>query len=1055
MKLPRLLKRMLQVLLLVVVLVCVLLAMLPALLSHDRAQVWLQGRVRQALEVGQEVSWDRVRLRWGGGQQVEGLVYREPGVDIAIDRVSIESGLLSFLKRDIQFGEIIIDRPVVVLALPSVEEDVEPAPDKPARAARSVSDRENPPTVAREMPAPREIREEVVKDVTPFQMPVEIRGAIVVQDGLLKVRDEAATQEMVWEDLQMRTAFLHGLRQPVSFQLTAKQEHATGTTDLALSGSVRVLQENGVFDPQALSAELDLVLQRLQIGNVAWIPHALADAPMVEGLLDTKFNVAIAGVDRVRVDFSADVTDPVVSGGALGKDRLEPGDIAVEVKAGWQDGSLQLELLRVDNALLQLGGEGSLVGNMEGDYPVGEMRLEMNADVARILMQLPETIPLHDGMELEEGNLAARFSLRSDGTSMDVDAVLELLQVQARQQEQVLVFEDLLKTEFSLQLSPSGPELKNLVLQTGFADVQGKGTLDAFRLLVDVDLDAAREMAGQFVDLGSQLLEGRVSIEGMLESKDSAVRSIQVTAESSGIRFGASPEQVFSVSTVRLQSSGDVHFAKDGFTPLRATGLRAVLQSDPVKVSASAADLDLTTVPPGLPSGSLQWDIDFEKIQSILVSAGMLGDDMQVTGQFRGATAISLQDSMLSFSPFEGNLSGVKVVTPEVSFKEPSLTMQWSLAMTLPPAPLDLVLTNGEMASDSFALRLPEVRYAVGANGLGILDLKDAILTADLGGLMPLIQTATGAPIEVGGDSITTFSWKGPIDPAWENIVREGEGAAEVRVPRVKAYGMLATNVVTTMRAGEGRIHLALDTSANEGRVRMQPVIDVTGEEPLLVMPADSHVIQNVNLTDEMATELLALVHPLLRGSSVLGGIVNLTLETCRVPLSEAGVQGADLRGRFTLLDLELEPRGPLLEIMDAARVRSQKVHVAEQQIAFVVEGGRIHPSPLALVAAGHELSLAGSVGLDASLDYRVLVPISAELVGRDAYRHLQGQTLGLPIRGTVIRPEIARDAFAQAIASMVKDAATDAIREEGREAVRDLQERGEDALRDILRRRR
>jgi hypothetical protein len=137
------------------------------------------------------------------------------------------------------------------------------------------------------------------------------------------------------------------------------------------------------------------------------------------------------------------------------------------------------------------------------------------------------------------------------------------------------------------------------------------------------------------------------------------------------------------------------------------------------------------------------------------------------------------------------------------------------------------------------------------------------------------------------------------------------------------------------------------------------------------------------------------------------------------------------------------------------ARLPARSVKVAEQEIAFRVEDGRIHPSPLALTIDGHALALTGSVGLDATLDYKATIPVTADLVGREAFRLLEGATLALGIGGTVSRPALAGDAFAKAMASLVKAAAANIVREEGREAVRDLQERGEEALRDLLRKHR
>ncbi len=1047
MKVHRYLKRTILVVLVLCLLIVLGIAALPSLVGSRRMQSTLRERVNEGLRDTQHVSWERVRLGWFGRQRIENLVYEDDGISVSIDSISIEKGLASLIGRNIAFGTLKVERPQIGITLPDVPAhdptpvvpDITPYRPRETRAYEPAVDKPDP----------------IVAEHVPFRLPVDLRGHLQVQNGSLTVRNASGTKESVWQDVHMHVSLANGLREAMDMQLTAKQPHEAGVGEVALSTSVRLLQADGSFDAETFHADLSLALENIHIGSFAWIPHELADIPMLEGKLQTKLEAGIIGIDQLSIDYQTLIHDALVHGGPLGEDRLELGTIETEAKVLWRDQALRVDAMRVDNVLLQLQGEGVLEAFGRATYPVGNMRLDMEADIARALMQLPNTVPLHEGMELDAGTFLLDALLESDGENLAFSGNMALPHVQMRRDALELDIEDLLKSQFAIQLSEAGPVVDNLKLQTPFAELAGSGDLDSMRIRGDIDLDAAREMAAQFVDMGSQIMEGRITIAGHLETRAADMRSFEVTTESAGIRYGVSEEQVFALDAVHVDTRGDIHFDTDAFVPLRLSELRLIFRSEPAQLSATVPEVDLQTVPLAIPVASLQWVLDLAELEATLSSAGMWQDDLHMSGSFTGATRVSLQDEMLSMSTFEGNFTNLRFKADEVELDEPSVTMRWAGKLQLPPAALDAMITNGVVESAALSLQLPEARFFIPEDALPVVEVRDAVLKSDLGALAPLIQATTGAPIELDGESRASFSWRSPFSPVWEEMVREGQGTGDIRVPRIKAYGMLATNVVTTIQAEDGLVNLVLDTAVNEGRVVIEPILDVTGEEAFLIIPDDSHVIQNVVLTDEMATELLGLVHPLLRESTVLGGVVNLTLETCRIPLTETGVEGAALRGMFLLRDLELEPRGSLASVIETTRLRSQRVRVDEQRISFYVEEGRIHPSPLEFSVSGYVLSLAGSVGLDSSIDYKVAVPVSSELVGREAYRLLEGQTLALPIRGTVTRPEIGSDAFARALGEMAKDAATEAMREEGREALRDLQERGEDALRDILRRHR
>jgi hypothetical protein len=87
---------------------------------------------------------------------------------------------------------------------------------------------------------------------------------------------------------------------------------------------------------------------------------------------------------------------------------------------------------------------------------------------------------------------------------------------------------------------------------------------------------------------------------------------------------------------------------------------------------------------------------------------------------------------------------------------------------------------------------------------------------------------------------------------------------------------------------------------------------------------------------------------------------------------------------------------------------------------------GRIHHRGLKMKIGDVIASTSGSVGLDQSLDLVIEVPIQDDwLKGSNIVGSIAGQTIQIPIKGTIGRPSIDRSALNNAAQQMVTGAAS------------------------------
>jgi hypothetical protein len=107
-------------------------------------------------------------------------------------------------------------------------------------------------------------------------------------------------------------------------------------------------------------------------------------------------------------------------------------------------------------------------------------------------------------------------------------------------------------------------------------------------------------------------------------------------------------------------------------------------------------------------------------------------------------------------------------------------------------------------------------------------------------------------------------------------------------------------------------------------------------------------------------------------------------------------------------------------------------VHLDEQQVRVNMNQGRVFHQDLKMKVGEIAIVTSGSVGADQTLDLIVEVPIQ-EGWGADhkLLRHLQGQSVRVPIKGTIGRPQIDRSALDELGRQIVGGAASNLINRE------------------------
>ena len=318
-----------------------------------------------------------------------------------------------------------------------------------------------------------------------------------------------------------------------------------------------------------------------------------------------------------------------------------------------------------------------------------------------------------------------------------------------------------------------------------------------------------------------------------------------------------------------------------------------------------------------------------------------------------------------------------------------------------------------------------------------------------LEGLLAIFRDMVGSDIQLTGNQTQRFAIQGPLFPA-ENekglVSAQLMAQAGVGWDTADVYSMALgpTQVDTQLQQGQLRTS-PVQLAIGEGQVNVSPTIHLN-TDPLWMVLAPATVVDHVKITPEMTKTWMKYVTPLLADATNAEGAFSVSLSRAEIPLVDPMQSTID--GQFIVHGGALGP-GPLatqfIELAtqikrltgqgqsSIARSEGTWVDLGEQNVTFKVAENRVYHENFEMRIDGVPIRTRGSVGmLDESINVMAEVPILDKWIERTpALAGLKGQVISIPVGGTTSRPQLDRQALAQATRQIAQQAATGAIRNE------------------------
>lgn len=313
-------------------------------------------------------------------------------------------------------------------------------------------------------------------------------------------------------------------------------------------------------------------------------------------------------------------------------------------------------------------------------------------------------------------------------------------------------------------------------------------------------------------------------------------------------------------------------------------------------------------------------------------------------------------------------------------------------------------------------------------NGESYLNMK-GVLAPSMTELSRYLAAYSDIPVTFSGKKPEPFNfaanWSGEGDAVRINSM---SGSAGLYADKIDGFGFHVRTLTVPVLFENNKAELKLTAKVNDGDLNFISSIDIGGKKPAIHIPDNLVILKDVNITTEVADELLGLINPVFHGVSTVEGKMSLLMNNFSWPVKKADMMSRVFAGKIIFNDVNLAANGLLTDLLDLAKVGTRELAVGDTSIDINCADGKITSSPLDLKVKEYELVLDGVVGLDNSLAYHAKVPMTETLVGKSGYKYLAGMSLDVPITGTVQKPILNLHSFESAVSRLVAGAATKAL---------------------------
>ena len=822
---------------------------------------------------------------------------------------------------------------------------------------------------------------------------------------------------------------------------------------------------------------VELTAASFPLGPLAQVLPRVAKGLTVNGTLtaDLRGEWSLPADKPMSVEFSgaANVTDLAVRAPWLKGETL-----ALKTFSLLQSEVVTLPNGRIDVKSLRMlcdVGNASLAGQFDPNLDADELLKQpgigasANVDLAKLAALLPKLLSIRDDTVLKRGSLGLTLkSEAGDGGAMWAGE-LQTRDFEAERGGQILAWKTPLKAKFRGRFLAEGrPDFDDLLVESEFLSVAGRGGLETFSVAGRFDLKRLAVQLGQFIDLRSISLAGGgtfrlnskpvpdapgTTINAKVDFDKIEIRDAKRTLAAHGSLTGTVtiiPSQIVG-EKIRLELQ-DVKIASADSQFDEAKMLIATTATyDRATKGLSLADLQLWTA--NISLSSVKLDVSRDEKLGYGVAGPVMVHAVVIEPVQR---SLKLQNDPAGADVIRGIAKGTATIRANVSsatvnadlkvenfsygtaakptWSEPWITLKGGGTYDFDGDTAQLKPTN--IGRDGFAL---DVEGSVAKLSTAMdLNLKGR-LNYDLAKIEPQLKEYLGQSGRAAGRGTKPFAVSGHLADGGKNVaVRVGRepatnldhltGNAALGWTSLKAYGFDVGEAELKANIDKGLVKMnRVDATFGSGLVHFEPTLALNRFYDLTF--AKGTVVEKAKLSPAVCAEAVGYALPAIANVAQAEGTISFELGENRIPLVDP-MKGS-LVGVLLIHEAEVSPGPVVSKIAALLGAKPLKLQLTkDQRVPITFKDGRVYHSDFAIVIDGYTVKTSGSAGADGTLSLILEVPLNGKLASalvpadqprvRDA---LAKQSVKIAITGTLAKPQIDPATFQKLVAETMRGA--------------------------------
>ena len=807
----------------------------------------------------------------------------------------------------------------------------------------------------------------------------DLAGRGTIEDGTL-----------IWSratDGQQAIPFTH-LNASIDMPSFWKPFHFRGTAQagggqLSAEGDLKSLKDFAEENPDS-ETEQTLAFSLKQVDASALRPFVepFAGVPMrMEGLAHGDFNLRMSGTNDCSGKSTLTLTRFSVQTG----DHQPSPPATVDLNADFSIDAqaIRFSPLTLESPWLAVRLEGALTKNDTGFNRTGKLGGRATLKLPELIKDFGAVWDIPATLNVESGAIDLQGDLVSDDEtcSVNVKAVADALawsspagRVVPRQQP-VMTFRASIPHDKSHL-----PEVSAFSFKSAFAELSGKGPLDALTVTGNMDL-------GRFHTDYHTLFPNSPALSGSLflhagTQRQGERMNLAVLMKAKAFTVTPAPDRQLSIPQGSLTLKGS--------TPFQANGA--------LKREFNEGAFELK-VPSGILSGGWQrlaWDDasvltllrGFKINTKVPVAewANLLGGALAPETRKRLLTAQG--DLLLNGTAeisggqakalFNGLLQTVTIPTVNGVWSIPDLRFESRLSQGT--AGNDLLRTD-TIFSGIGSFSRSEVKVFTEKKGwarltidippdgkafplktfayrgvLGECELSGQIAdpfntclvniagtwAPDFTAITRLLNTQAINGFFLSGRTKRKIQLQAPLGCGLDTFLLNGKGKGSVHLQSAEGFGLYAGASEIACTLEKGNLALSYTPQLNNGKLNLAPTLSRTADTTLFKLPERTRVLDRVNLTQPMLDQVLANVTPLFAGCKIKRGNISLDVHQLEADLHQPPERQLNAKLNLYMKDVELEMGPNLRKMIPKLFIKDDIYRSQSLMIPITVKSGNV-----------------------------------------------------------------------------------------------------------------